>query len=55
MREGSQTFRSPPTLSGNGVLEGVRHLWAVAFNPNAAKPRSSLLGVESRRGMLVPK
>jgi hypothetical protein len=53
--EGSQTFRPPPTLSGNDMLEGVSHLWAAAFNPKAVKLRSGLLGVGSRRGTLVLK
>jgi hypothetical protein len=53
MRDGSPTFWPPPALFRNGVLEGVRHLWAAAFNPKAAKPRSGMLSVGSHKEPLV--
>jgi hypothetical protein len=54
MCERPNPFWTPSTLSGNGVLEGVHHLWAAAFNPKAAKFRLGLLGVVAHRGTLVP-
>jgi hypothetical protein len=54
MSERPNPFWPQPALSGDNVLEGVHHLWAVAFNLKQRELRPGLLGVVAHRGMLVP-
>jgi hypothetical protein len=51
----SYPFWPPLAQSENGVLEGVRRLWAAAFNLKTTKFRSSLLDVVAHSETLVPQ